>query len=209
MHAASLAEVVGIRTVLVPPLAGVLSAVGLLRSVMEVSLVEPVARLLGLGLPEELERRLEPMASRLRARVPGATIRTTLEMAFRGQGSDLAIEVASPLPPAEALAETFRARHRTAYGHDPAAAIEVVRVRMVASAPPPDQRLTRPAGDRLQRELSRAAHFGGAPVRVCDRSELDRPRRGPLYVDDPETTTVVPAGWAAVLDGDRNLVLTR
>jgi N-methylhydantoinase A len=211
IHAASLAEAVGIRTVIVPALAGVLSAVGLLASAVELGAVEPVGRLLAPEQMPALEARLAGMAAQLLERVPGAAVRRTLEMAFQGQGYDLAIDAGDPLPAAEVLAADFRSRHQAMYGHAASAAIEVVRARVVASVPAAGHRLARPGADGVVREASRRGRFAGAagPVPVLERAQLREPRPGPLYVDDADTTTVVPPGWTAALDERGDLVLSR
>jgi N-methylhydantoinase A len=211
IHAASLAEAVGIRIVVIPVLAGVLSAVGLLLSAVELGAVEPVGRPLTAEHMAALEARLEDMEARLRERLPGSAVRRTLELAFRGQGYDLAIDAPAPLPDAGVLAADFRSRHLSLYGHAANAPIEVVRARVVVAVPAGANQLARLHGDGLGREPSRPGRFGGAPalVPVVRRPQLEGRRPGPLYVDDLETTTVVPPGWTVELDPHQNLVLSR
>lgn len=211
VHAASLADSVGIRTVVVPPLAGILSAVGLLWSAREVWLVEPVGSALRSDGMPALETLLRDMQDRVRRRLPGAGVRRVLEMAFRGQAHELAIEVADPMPESTSLMAEFERRHREFYGHAAAAAVEVVRARVAAALPAPATALRAPAIKGRALEANRQGRFQGAwcSIPVIRRSEATSRRAGPLYIDDVETTTVVPPDWWAEFDELGNLVLTR
>jgi N-methylhydantoinase A len=44
-------------------------------------------------------------------------------------------------------------------------------------------------------------------VPIVDRAALHEPARGPLLVEEFDTTTVVPAGWHARLDDTNTIVL--
>ena len=47
-------------------------------------------------------------------------------------------------------------------------------------------------------------------VDVIGRAALaDGPRAGPLIIEEYDATCVVPPDWAAALDGDGNIILTR
>jgi N-methylhydantoinase A len=60
----------------------------------------------------------------------------------------------------------------------------------------------------------RNAYFGpvaglvATPV-IERRDLLDRPRSGPLIVEEYDATTIVPPGWDAALDGSGDVVMTR
>ena len=116
------------------------------------------------------------------------------------------------------LADAFHAVHAARYGYArPEAAVEIVTLRLAAEAlvvPPPLPSETPGAAD------ARAARIGSRPVWFAggqrDAALYDRERlrpgmafTGPAVVYQYDTTTLVPPGWVAVVDGGLNLVLER
>ncbi len=218
LHAATLADVVGIRRVVVPPLAGVYSSVGLLDTPLE------LARSFAVGLPLAA-RSVQPLRLALADAAAGTAQRFTaaglevadaeltrmLDLRYRGQGTELTLPGPDVVDEAAiaALAELFTERHRRAYGHVIDDEIEVVRVRVTATAPPTD---TIRGGVRTAAAEHgvRPAYFDDiSAVPVLTRSALAGATPGPILVDDPDTTTVVPPGWTASADADGNLRLER
>jgi len=209
-HAAPVAERLGIRTVLVHPYAGVLSAVGQALARREESAVAPLWRPLDPtpgGDGEATWRALEEAWTALRARLP-ALGEALYSVELRYAGTDHALEVQLPprrrdASPADeeraaprldgaaraALVQGFRAAHRARFGFDrPGLELELVnaRVRVRGEAPAPIPADDDPWG------------IGDATV------------AGPRLLTAPTTAIWVPSGWVARRDrGLLRLDLTR
>lgn len=226
--AASLADMIGMRRVIVPIRAGVFSAFGLLLSDVEqevgLGFLRPLASLDDAALAEAFR----PLRARLEARMQGEgyapgsyDITFSADMRYVGQAHELTVAV--PLsdrgnPLHAGLSRAFDGEHRRTYGHSAEGeAIEVVALRIGARAavdkPAPGAVWERLQG-RAAPESSRMVHFGGAdgPVAtpVIDRGALAKGERpGPLIVEEYDSTCVVPPGWRASLDRAGNIVLDR
>jgi N-methylhydantoinase A len=219
LHAATMADTVGISTVLVPPLAGVHSAVGLLTTPFELTTAESLDLLLEPGNGPALRRRTELVATQARRRFEEAgapsgqvSVRQVLDLRYRGQASELPVERVGDLDE-DGIAEVesrFHALHAESYGHRLPNPVEVVRVRTTVTgvvAGDVDTRAAVQHGGTTRRR----ARFADtdAEVEACSRGSLAVRRPGPFLVDDPDTTTVVPPGWSAGVDDRGNLRLER
>jgi N-methylhydantoinase A len=138
LHASRLARRLGISKVLVPPLSGVLSALGLLLaapradSARTVMLEDETSDLEGVsaGVSDEASRRFAGMFGHTPSRV---TI--TADMRYRGQSHELEVPADVDWP---TLARRFHATHRDRFGFDrPGEQVEVVNVRATATGQPP------------------------------------------------------------------------
>jgi N-methylhydantoinase A len=221
IHAAGLADTVGISAIVVPPRAGVLSAVGLLRAPMSLTAVETVAGPLDDSAVESIGTKLRALATGLRRRMTldgldlsRAVVRYVVDLRYRGQATELALDLPSDdVAPAmiTTLAERFDADHLLTYGHAGHRPIEVVRVRVTVAidSPQTPQAPTNPT--QPSTPGTRPAIFDGSlvPVSVRTRASLSGVVTGPLLVDEPDTTVVVPPNWSAAVDSDGNLTLER
>jgi len=115
------------------------------------------------------------------------------------------------------LAEAFHEAHaRTFNHHDPQAAIEIINLRVRVTGQLP-QRLERsPQVDRLpgaESIGSRSIGVDGArhSAAIFFRDALGGGQciAGPAIVEQPDTTTLIPPGWTAVVDRFGNLVITQ
>ena len=126
LHAASLAEALGIGTVIVPARAGVLSAAGILTA--------PTQRDLVRSWPDPADHRgldaaLSELASEAADLLGGnATVTTAVDCRYAGQSHELTVGSVSE----------FEAEHRRRNGHArPGDPIEVVALRATAATPAP------------------------------------------------------------------------
>lgn len=126
LHAAALAESLGIGTVIVPARAGVLSAAGILTA--------PTQRDLVRSWPDPADHRgldaaLASLASEASALLGGeAAVVTSLDCRYAGQSHELTV----------ASVDAFEEEHRLRNGHArPGDPIEVVALRATASIPAP------------------------------------------------------------------------
>jgi N-methylhydantoinase A len=134
-----------------------------------------------------------------------------LDVRYVGQASELPVALTSELDECyvAALVDEFHALHKASYGHALAGAVEVVRVRTTVTGGRPTEIGASAPGRDEPAPAPRTARFAdwSGEVRVVRRADLARPISGPLLVDDPDTTTVVPPGWVAGLDDHGNIRL--
>ncbi len=217
-HACLVAETLGIDTVLVHPLAGVLSAYGMGLADRRV-LRE---RTLGMALSAEtlpaIEREAAALAAEARTALiaqglDAATIRTEATALVRTQGSDSSFDIA--LGPVETMTAAFTAAFRQRFGYADTGTLVVDMLRAEAvSAGAKDAGDTRPlaAASASPLETVEMWHEGARkPVPVFDRSGLatDASIPGPALIVDPVATTMVEPGWIATVDPDGVLILKR
>ncbi|MCC6626154.1 MAG: hydantoinase/oxoprolinase family protein [Chloroflexi bacterium] len=223
VHAYRVAELLGSRTVIVPPAAGVGSTAGFLAAPLAFDLARGLAgRLdrLDLAAVATLYTDLEADgAAILRAAgVPAGAITVTrsAEMRLAGQAHQIAVPVPDGPLDATDLAAAFAATYATLYRRAaPAVAIEAVTWRARVSGPtpvlvrqPPGRAGADPArkGERLA-YLPEQAAFG--PVAVYDRYRLAPGARvdGPAIVEERECTVVIGPSGRAEVDAAGNLVI--
>ena len=220
IHAASLARAMGIRRVIVPPVSGVFSSLGLLDANPEYQFVRTCIVNLKRDDLASLETTYTAMTADAAAELTRdgfdparCTFSRRADMRYSGQSYELTVDVA-PGAGAQELAGALREQHMRAYGHVPVGAVaEVVNARVVAT-----MAVDRVSSRRYQATHgagaagSRAAYFGEkwgiVETPVTSRSALDAiPTAGPLLIDEFDTTTVVPPDCSARLDGSGNILI--
>ncbi|SFR83126.1 hydantoinase B/oxoprolinase family protein [Sphingomonas jatrophae] len=198
-HACLVADALGIGTVLVHPLAGVLSAYG-------IGLADRVVlreRTLALPLGEAgIEAALGSLVGEARQALiaqglalEAVTVETRL--ALRTAGADSTIE----LPASGDLPAAFEAAHRARFGFadpDVALVVETAIAEATGRAAPLGTPDTAPTP-------------GSAEGRVIDRAALASNARivGPALIVDPSATTMVESGWSARVAEEGTLILQR
>lgn len=227
LHAARLAEKLGLTTVIIPPGAGVGSAIGFLLA--------PPAYEIARSLPMRLDAfdaaRVDALYQDLRAEatavVRAAAGEAPLEeeraahMRYTGQGHEIAVPVEGAIA-AEALRRGFEQVYRAQFGRIiPGMAVEVMSwsLRVAAAAQHSSQRrrpeARRMEGGETKRKTTKAV-FDAAARRRLDHALVGRESlspgdrvAGPALILEPQTTTVVTARFDAAIDADGNIVLTR
>ena len=183
LHACALAEALGMRTVLVPPFAGVLSAVGLaIAPERREAAASLLARTGGLSAAD-----VAAACEALAARVEGRDRRWQLRARYEGQGHELEVAVA-PGDDGAAIAARFEAAHRALYGFTLAREVESVALRHVASDPG--------AHAEFRRDPRAPAFDGGAAIDHGGPAPAE-PLAGPLAITLPDATLWVAEGWRA------------
>lgn len=229
VHAAGLAEELHSQSILVPPLPGLFSALGLLFAGIE----HHDARSCLLSGPaltaEALESVWNEMKQGLLAQfardgwTDGQVIFSGgVDVRYQGQASEIRLTVPEPSAAGPwftdatlaALRRDFEAEHLRLYGHlsDPANAVQVVAVRIIGRVPAAGQtERLRLAGQPAPAQPARRAFFGprrgSIETPVVRRSEIDAPCDGPLLIDEYDSTVVVPPGMRIRRDEWNNLVL--
>jgi N-methylhydantoinase A len=211
MHAARIAEELGVSRVLCPRAAGVLSALGLVVSDSRRDLVRSVL-LSGAELNERsIQALVEELAQAARTESPGAEIQASYDLRYRGQAFELTIE-AGERPTGRELRERFERAHTERYGYaDGEAELELVNVRVAAVVGGAKPSLEAPAS--VSAALgSRPAQFGGKRIEAAILSGELAPGQeleGPAVCELREATVVVPPGWRGSVRPDGTLVLER
>lgn len=218
-HACAVAGSLGIRRVLLSPLAGILSAWGLGLADVKRFAEKSVLRPLNDQSLAELENDFVTMGQALRAEVAeemdeGRRIEAPVRLLdLRYEGEQAPITVRQPDD--GDWAGAFAAMHQQLYGHvhhDRAVEIATLRVQVTGrtdkpAAPTADQRDRRPepAGrctvyfDAVAHE---AARYEREPLRPGDRIQ------GPAIIAESFSTIVIDPGWTAVMNEQFDLVVT-
>jgi len=211
MHAAALAEELGMERILCPRASGVLSALGLIASERRRDTARTVL-LSGIDLTaERIAAEVEQLRESIGAGLSDAAPEATYELRYRGQAFELGVP-GPPRPDAAELAERFAAEHERRYGYrDPDAEIELVNVRLALVVPAPAPRPEAAPAGRLERS-ARRARFGGAWAEAeVFRGEpgAGTTAEGPCIFELPEATLVLPPGWRSEVDGRGTICAVR
>jgi 5-oxoprolinase (ATP-hydrolysing) len=219
-HACLVADELGMETVFIHPLAGVLSAYGMGLADRSVMREQAVERRLEAALMPELEALAADLAAgaektlQEEGGVPGvAQIRTTLHV--RSEGTDAALPV--PMASLEGILQAFGDAHRARFGFaaaEAAVTVEAVSVEVLQPGEPVEEAFlaARTVGrpepvDVVEIWTGGAAH--AAPV--FDRTALlaGDTLPGPALVREALATTVIEPGWAADITPRNHMVLRR
>ena len=183
LHACALADALAMRTVIVPPFAGVLSAVGLAiapgRREVSASLLTAAGALDAPAFAAACEA--------LAARVTGRDRTWVVRARYEGQGHELEVR-AAPGDSGDDIAARFEQTHRARYGFGLPRAVECVALRHVASDPGARAEFARDPGAPAFDALRRVDLGGPAADTVVD---------GPATVVLSDATLWVAAGWRA------------
>ena len=222
MHAVEVAESIGITKVIVPPLPGLFSALGMLMTDMRYDRVRGMVGLLdevGEGKIEETFEEMERESSESlnEKGIEGRpSFRGSIDLRYYGQGYELEIVVRRPFNRA-AVTKAFEGRHVEVYGfaHD-GERIELTALRLTTTIPAKSKvRLSEVEGEMpvAGGEGRRRAKFGERwfETRVYSRELLPVGGRirGPAIVEEYDSTVVVPPGWGCVKNHLRCLVIER
>ncbi|WP_330477202.1 hydantoinase B/oxoprolinase family protein [Streptomyces platensis] len=220
-HACAVADALGIDTVLVPPLAGVLSAYGIgvadatamREQAVEAEFTDPGA----VGRVQEVCDTLAAQTRRelLDDGVPDASVTTRARVLIRYAGTDSTIGV--PLADADTMAAEFVRAHRERYAFtmDKPLVAEAVSVEALGAAGGAGDYETQPGG--REGELTPAAtirmYTGGRwqDTGLYRRTDL-RPGEtltGPAVIAEEDATTVLDPDWQAAMGERGHLTLTR
>jgi N-methylhydantoinase A len=224
LHAARVAEELGIATIVVPPAAGIVSAYGLIAS--DFVLFESMTRraLADDSAADVLREVFRQMHGRARERaeangVQGRLLFTlTAEMRYVGQAFEVPVlfaELELQNLSAADVHKRFADAHQRVYffGGEATKPIEFVSFRLGVTAPL--EKLPLLAQLKLAAAPPRPIQvFDGKAWRdasLLGRQALARDQRlsGPALIEDPTSTLYLPAGWTARSDANDNTILER
>jgi N-methylhydantoinase A len=215
-----MAQALGMQRVVVPPSAGLFSSFGLLYADVEHHYSRTFRRLLRKSDPKEIEKAwnaLEKQAleqlSQENFKRKNARIVRSAALHYHGQTYELTV----PLPEGpinlRKLEEAFGREHEKTYGHragedEPVELVSIQVVGLGLRTGPNVPRRVRMSRAEPEPPPPRKAYFGKwMKTPVIRRSDLGKPRTGPLIIEEYDATCVVPPGARAQLDAAGNIVM--
>ena len=225
--AALVAEAVYVDCVLIPPVPGTLSALGAAQANLEGDFVQPVYRDLGDldaatlrdtfdGIRKQSGAWLEREAAGLE--VQYAVVEYSAEMRYEGQGYDVGVSLEEEWL-AEgafgAIRDAFHQAHERAFGHrhdDAPVWLQELRAHVAGNLPKPAP-ATAAVAATAGEPSTRTIRLRGTEVaaRIFSREQIAADSRidGPAIIEQMDTTTLVPDGWALTLANNGAMIVTR
>ncbi|MDD3445042.1 MAG: hydantoinase/oxoprolinase family protein [Zavarzinia sp.] len=221
-HAAEIARVLGVDTVIIPPFAGLFASLGLLLSPSERRASRAVnLRLRQSGVAAELAALLDALAldATGKAAFEGTpTITEEVDVRYAGQFHQITV----PLPRRDgavdtaAIREAFEMEHERTYGYrSPREHCEIAAVRVVARYPrvvtsPNFQRSEGGKTAHPPRRIYFGPRLGPQSARVLSREDLgEKPVQGPIVIPEYDTTVIVPPDFTVRRNAANVLILER
>ena len=226
--AAEVANQLQMSRIIVPPNPGLFSAFGLLFSKVEHEFVQTLYGHCDEFDEEEVERSFAALEEKAHAALATdgfehgqISVVRQADLRYSGQAYELTIPVKTPLR-INSMIEGFGTEHLKTYGHRAdEEQVDLVNLRVIGWANPPgqtdlDTTLVTYSQDspEVDQRRHREVYFGVShnivltPV-VSRREILEGLIEGPLIIEEYDSTTVVPPGWKAELDGFNNIVMTK
>ena len=225
LHAARLAEKLGIDTIVIPSGAGVGSAIGFLRAPVAYELVRSFYGRLGALDAAAVARMFDEMRAQAEAVVRlGAPEESLLEtraafMRYLGQGHEISV----PVPPGAlgaaemvALRAAFETAYRAQFGLIiPDVEVEVLNWSLLVTTPPqapealpvpPPCAPPKPRDTRRVFDAARSEFFE-IPVYARDDLSPGAAVPGPALIVEAQTTTAISARYDATIDGLGAIIL--
>ena len=232
LHAATLADNLGMSRVYIPLFPGVFSALGLLVADLRSDYVQSVPQELDTVDPTALLREFDALVSRAEqdARdergfqdgTGSISYERLIDLRYQRQSSELTLTVPAQVEPADirqVLAESFHTAHEQTYGYRREDdTIAIVSVRLKATVRTQSLSFSElgvsfsQSAEKTAQPDSRLAYFGPQhgelDTRILSRGDLlEQAIAGPLIVEEFDTTVVVPPQWQASVDAYGNIVL--
>jgi N-methylhydantoinase A len=217
VHGPDLAKLMQIKEVLVPPAAGVFSALGLLCADMEGIRMVPVNSSIHAIAGSRLRALVEQGGKELLAspQLAGGIVEASAMMRYEGQLFELAVRIPEgAYGDVGRLTTAFEEEHQRTYGHRPYGnhPVEITSLRVAVRRPsrsPIEAALAalEPVTENMPaRNCYFGAEAGWLETPVVSRGVIGRtPRQGPVIVQDVDGTTVVPPDATVWRDPMNNL----
>jgi 5-oxoprolinase (ATP-hydrolysing) len=218
-HACEVADALGMRTVLIHPMAGVLSAFGMgladLRHLGHETLEQPLSEEAIASARERLEVMQQVSSQALvRQGADAASVLHECRLMVRYAGADTALDV--PLADLHTVSAAFDKRHRQRFGfaEDRQRIIETISLESTAPGGAAAPRTSDgPPGGSPTVIDRRKVFFGDAwcetPVYRRSALPIGAEISGPALIVEDNATTILQPGWQLVKDAQANLLLQR
>src|SRR5947208_578664 len=193
-----LAEALGMRTIVIPPHPGALSALGLASAAERVDLLASFHRPLEGLSSRDLGAAYAPLLEEGRSQVPDGALLRYADCRFAGQGYEVTVPVTADDP--QRMRDAFLVEHRARFGHAGSdQTIELVNLRVVALREGPVPRFA-DARRMVQRPgASRPITLRGARVSASvwalDDLAAGVTIAGPAILAGRDATALVEPGW--------------
>jgi N-methylhydantoinase A len=191
-HAVLLAEELGIERVIIPPLPGVFTALGMLMADFKFE-----ARR---AYPRDVEEAFNELENKLANLKPDYYIRYA-DVRYKGQGWELIIPVGKPAT-IESIKSIFEERHIATYDFKLPREVEIVVVRVFAVKKRIKPILRDPLLEGSPEVSEKDVFFDGwikVPVFKRDQLPLGYRINGPAIIIEDYSTTIIPPRWQAVV----------
>lgn len=197
MHACAIAEILGIKRIIVPPYAGAFSALGILNAPIRFDYVHTILSPLNTALdliPKALVTFHSDLKQKVHTLYKNTILQPSVDMRYLGQGHEINI------PFTQNLATEFHSKHQELFGFNiPDNPVEVVNVKMVAELPAQELELKKYKRNEVKVRSEREVY---PDERVCIYSKDFHGSNveGPCIIEDVTSTIYVKPAWNANLD---------
>jgi N-methylhydantoinase A len=200
LFACPMADALGMRRGIIPPHAGVLSALGLATAPARVEFLVPLHRLAGGLSRADLDAAFRPLEQRAARELPGGALLRLAQCRYPGQGYELG--VAAPNDGA-AVAAAFHAAHQQRFAHaDAARDVEIVNLHLIAR------------GEAATVELQRRVATAPSRAPIAGRVDWESIApgtvlTGPVAIDGPDATARIAPLWRGTMHETGAILLER
>lgn len=236
VHACSLAEAAGMRQIIVPPAAGLFSALGMLFADVAHQLVGAFYRrasdideaILDAAAAPLFARGIEMLTQEGFETPEARRLSLFADLRYAGQTAPLTLRVNDAGDRLGALSLAFHAEHERVFGYSaPGEPLQFVALKLVAEGVAAQPRMpsqVRRGAEKSVTAGTRRAYFGevgaeaGGEAGWIETPVLGRAAlaadgtdeiAGPLIIEEYDTTVVVRPGWYASRDSWNNIVISR
>ncbi|ARO27403.1 5-oxoprolinase [Rhizobium sp. S9] len=217
-HACLVADSLGMKTVLIHPFSGILSAYGMGLADIRATRQRAVLTELGAALPTiggiraELEKEVRGELMLQGVEAGDMEVITRLHLQYKG--TDTALPVA--FGPQEEMTQAFAAAHKKQFGfifEDRPVVVDSIEVEGIGGGADVEE-IDVQAGSFAPRALRTTRFYSGGTWHEAGifRRDVLKPGaavKGPALIIEAHQTIVVEAGWQARLTGHDHIVLTR
>jgi N-methylhydantoinase A len=227
LHAVELAAELGMERVIIPPYCSVFSAFGAVASDVRHDYVRTVT--LGQRQLEanSLNREFASMETSAikqlsEENIPDDKIQLqrSADLRYEGQSYELNIPIVdlTDTGAIEQMIADFHNTHGRIYAYsDPSESVEIISLRIAAIGQVPQIGLTKgemgKSGPAIEKATRPVYFFGQGflPSHIFERDDLKPGQqfRGPCLIEETTSTTVVPPGWAGIVDTFGNLTIAQ
>jgi N-methylhydantoinase A len=224
LHAAEVADELGMKTVLVPPFPGNFSALGLLIADLRRDFVKTRLTRIADTAAEEVRLQLGQLVEAGEKELAAAGVESSrrryaasLDMRYAGQSFELSVPCPIDVKDMSTLEQGFAGVYAARYGATTKAPVEIVSYRIAAYGISEKPVLPAPLASNGSISAAQRATaeviFGGkrlpAPVFARELLPPEASLEGPALIEEDGSSTVVPPGWSAAVEQSGCLVLRR
>jgi N-methylhydantoinase A len=228
LHATALASELEMIEVIIPPVPGAFSALGLIATDLRRDFSRTLYSDLAAIDPDQVQDAFAQMERSGKAMLDDAKVpehqRTfvrAVDVRYPRQAYELTVRLDGDREDGitraslDALARSFHREHERTYGHaNTDEPVQLVNVRLTAIGRLPQLSLKQISGAETARERTREVWFPGAgvgPCRILWRSGLEGGTtiEGPTIIESLDSTIVIPPSWSANVDDDGYIRIRR